>query len=368
MVEVAADVHPNGSPNGITSSDYVILTGTSNPRLVETVSSNLHLDSYAVARQHGDGETYVKIPSSVRDRHVFIIQSGGPKFQDRYLMEIEQMAWASKACGAEKVTAIIPYFPYARSDRMNRGRSSKTVELVSNKLWASGIDKLVTVDLHAEQSATGNGGPSKWDNFYGSYVLVPALEELVGSEKDRVRVIAPDSGAVGRATFFNDMMGIPEDISTVVKRRNPENRDDVRVNLYGDFQYTVPVIVDDMIDTAGTVRKIAELLRERGGEPAYIAATHGVLSGPALDNLDTSSIRDGGVLITDTLAPSDEILNHPKIRVCSIAPLISEVIRRTIGRRGRMSELFSGVSKEVSFIRDSFLDIGDKSLGQLTRN
>lgn len=330
------------------SSDYVIFTGTSNPQLAEDAARHVGIDCYNVAKEFEDGETYVELPESVRDKHVFIVQSTGPKHQDRHLMQAKMTAWASKVCGAEKVTAIFPYLAYSRADRTNKGRICKTIEMVSNELWASGIDKIVTFDLHSEQSATGDGRPRTWDNFYGSYVLVPAIKNL-NIDKYKARVIAPDANAAGRASYINDMCNFPEDITTVVKRRNYLNREDIKLNLYGDFNGTTPLIVDDMIDTGGTVIKNLELLEKKGAEPGYLIVTHGVLSGPALSRLKSSRmIQEKGVFITNTIEPSPEVLDHEKIRVLDISPLIAQVIYRTVNRKKGMSELFSAVAEKVT--------------------
>lgn len=326
----------------------ILLTGSAHPKLAQDLRELLNTDVYNCASKFPDGETFIELPLSVRDKHVFIIQPTPPPFQNNYLMEIKMMAWAAKTCSADRVTAIIPYIAYARADRMNKGRVCKTIELVANELWKSGIDKIVTVDLHAEQSASGDGQPRKWDNFYGSYVLIPAIRQL-GFDQTKVRVIAPDPNASGRADFFNNQLGFTESIATADKSRSKDPSKLRKMVLYGDFQNHTCIMVDDMVSTGGTFDELTNILKRRGATNLYIAATHGIFAPPALDRITNNElIPDGGVMVTDTIPPRPEVLGNDKINVYKIAPLIAEYIQRSVAKESGISTLFSAIADKVS--------------------
>ncbi len=330
--------------------ENIFITGSAHPQLAQDIRETLNIEVYQCASAFPDSETFVELPVSVRDKHVFIIQPAPPPRQNDYLMELKMMAWAAKTCDAEKVTAIIPYFTYARADRQNKGRVCKAVELVTNELWKSGIDKIVTIDLHAEQSAAGDGQPRKWDNFYGSYTLIPALREL-NIPPEQARVLAPDPNASGRAEFCNNKLQFPWDITTANKSRGKDPSSIKKMVIYGDFKDTTCVMIDDMISTGGTFVEMAAILEKKGAQALYLVATHGIFAPPALERItNTRLIPEGGVLVTDTIPPRPEVLQHKKIRVYKIAPLVVEYIRRSVLKKTGMSELFSAVAADVTCI------------------
>lgn len=334
-------------------TENIFITGSAHPQLAQDIREALNTEVYKCASVFPDNETFVEFPVSVRYKHVFIIQPAPPPRQNDYLMEIKMMAWAAKTCAAQEVTAIIPYFPYARADRPNKGRVCKAVELVSNELWRSGIDNIVTIDLHAEQSATGDGQPRRWDNFYGSYTLIPAIKEL-NLLPDNTRVVAPDPNAAGRARFCNSKLGFLWDITTADKSRGSDPRNINKMVLYGDFKGVVCIGIDDMISTGGTFIEMAGILKRNGAESLYLAATHGIFAPPALERItNTTLIPKGGVLVTDTIPPRPEVLNHEKIRVYKIAPLIVEYIQRSVSKKTGMSELFGAVADSVTCLNPS---------------
>lgn len=321
----------NGSEN-----KFVLLAGSANPKLSKKIANILETKIYSCASQFPDGETKTEIPVSVRDKHVFIIQSISPPNHDRYLMELLQMAWTAKTCSAEQVTAVIPYMGYARADRMNRGRIPMTIDIIKSTLITCGVDSFITIDLHAEQSRGGDR-PRRWDILYGSSVLVPAIKRF---DNQNTAIVAPDGGAEGRSRWYNSLLEINSDIVLCHKRRDPKTLKTEVTGVSGNIEGKDAWIIDDVIASFGSMEEVIKHLSKDGVRSINAAATHGVLCGEALNNIDRSPVEK--VFITDTIKQPDDLLTkHPKIKVISVAPLLAEAISRRVEKSKSMSELFS---------------------------
>jgi ribose-phosphate pyrophosphokinase len=270
--------------------------------------------SKASLKRFSDGEINVQISESVRGRDVFIIQSTGAPSNDN-LMELLIMTDALRRSSASSITAVVPYFGYARQDRKAAPRVPITAKLVADMFETAGIDRVVTIDLHAGQIQGFFDIPV--DNLYGAIIF----EDYIRSKNLPNPVIAsPDIGGVARARYFAQKLGL--DMVIVDKRREQANESEV-MNIIGDVAGKDIIMIDDMVDTAGTMVKAAAALKAKGATSVMACATHGVLSGKAYDNLNGGELDE--LVISNTL----ELGGHSdKIKVLSVAPLFAEVIRR----------------------------------------
>lgn len=270
--------------------------------------------SKATINRFSDGEINVQIGESVRGKDIFIIQPTCAPTNDN-LMELLIMTDALKRSGANSINAVIPYFGYARQDRKAAPRVPITAKLVANLIEQSGIDRVITMDLHAGQIQGFFDIPV--DNLYGSIIFQDYLREKSFANPI---IASPDIGGVARARYFADRMGM--DLVIVDKKREKANESEV-MNIIGDVGGKDVILIDDMIDTAGTMCKAADVLKSKGANSVIALGTHPVLSGPALERISKSSLDE--VIMTNSI-PIRE--NHPKIKILSIAPLFAEVIRR----------------------------------------
>lgn len=294
---------------------YKLFTGTSNPAFAKEVAGYLDIPlSKATVSRFSDGEINVSISESVRGRDVFIIQHTGYPANDN-LMELLIMADALKRSSASSITAIIPYFGYARQDRKAAPRVPISAKLVANLIEKAGIKRVVTIDLHAGQIQGFFDIPV--DNLYGSIVFFDYIKH-----KDLTNTIiaSPDIGGVARARYFADKLGL--DMVIVDKRRQKANESEV-MNIIGDVEGKDVILVDDIIDTAGTITKAAEAIKNHGATSVMAFCTHPVLSGPAYERIENSVLSE--MVVTNTLPIKD---GYKKIKVLSVAPLFGEVIRR----------------------------------------
>lgn len=293
---------------------YKIFAGTSSVEFAKEVCATLDVPlAKAEVKRFSDGEISVQISESVRGRDVFIIQSTGAPSNDN-LMELLIMTDALRRSSASSITAVVPYFGYARQDRKAAPRVPITARLVANMYETAGIDRVVTIDLHAGQIQGFFDIPV--DNLYGSIIF----KEYIKSKHLKNPVIAsPDIGGVARARYFAQKMGL--EMVIVDKRREKANVAEV-MNIIGDVAGKDVIMIDDMVDTAGTMVKAAAALKKNGATSVMACATHAVLSGKAYDNID------GGEL--DELIVSNTLVSKPnkKIKVLTVAPLFAEVIRR----------------------------------------
>ena len=301
-------------------SDFMIFTGNANRGMAEEIASNLgtKLGAAEVGR-FSDGEVTVEIKQNVRTRDVFVVQPTCAPTNDN-LMELLVMVDALKRASAERICAVIPYFGYARQDR--RPRSSRvpiTAKVVANMLQAVGVERVLTMDLHADQIQGFFDIPV--DNIYASPVL---LGDLRQKNYEDLIVVSPDVGGVVRARALAKQLGC--DLAIIDKRRPKANVSEV-MHVIGDIDGRNCVIMDDMIDTAGTLVKAAEVLKQRGAKKVYAYCTHPIFSGPAIERIAGGEALDE-VVVTNTIPLSAEAQACNKIRQLSVAPLIAETIKR----------------------------------------
>ena len=297
----------------------MVFAGNSNPDLVHKVVNHLHIPlGKAYVGRFSDGECAVEIQENVRGRDVFIIQSTCAPTNDN-LMELLVMADAMRRSSAVRVTAVLPYFGYARQDR--RPRSSRvpiSAKVVADMIAGVGVDRVLTVDLHADQIQGFFDIPV--DNVYGSPILLDDIERRDYSD---VMVVSPDHGGVVRARAVAKRLN--SDLAIIDKRRPEANKSEV-MNIIGDVSGRTCILVDDMVDTAGTLCQAAAALKEKGAKAVYAYCTHPILSGRALENVANSQLDELVVTNTIPLSPAAQALD--KIRQLDMSPLLAESVRR----------------------------------------
>ena len=307
-----------------------IISGNSNPLLAKEISFELKEKIIDVSvTKFADQEVFVEINENVRGKNIFIIQSTSMPAND-HLMELLITIDALKRASAQTVTAVIPYFGYARQDRKVGPRTPISAKLVADILTTAGIDRLLTLDLHAGQIQGFFDIPV--DNLYAAPVFTKDIKKNY-QNKDIV-VISPDVGGVVRARGIAKR--IDGDLAIVDKRRDKANVSEV-MNIIGDINGRDCIIVDDIVDTAGTLCNAAEALINSGAKSVSAYITHGVLSGPAVERIKNSKLDE--LVITDSIAPTKLILDASNIRILNLAPLIAEAIRR-ISSDSSVSSLF----------------------------
>ena len=309
----------------------VLFTGNANPALAQEIASRLSIElGRASVGRFSDGEVDVEINQNVRARDMFVVQPTCAPTNEN-LMELCIMVDALKRASARRITAVIPYFGYARQDRRPRSRRVPiSAKVVANMLEAVGVERLLTMDLHADQIQGFFNIPV--DNIYASPVL---LSDLKGKNYQDLVVVSPDVGGVVRARALAKQLGC--ELAIIDKRRPKANVSEV-MHVIGDIEGRNCVIMDDMIDTAGTLVKAAEVLKERGALKVFAYCTHPVFSGPAVERLKASQIDE--VVITNTIPLNEAGRACAKIRQLSVASLFAETIRR-ISDGESVTSLFS---------------------------
>ena len=318
------------------------ITTTSEKRLV-LISGRAHLELAAgVARELGvelvdttaydfaNGEIYVRFQESLRGCDAFVIQSHTAPI-NQWIMEQLIISDALKRASAKRISCVIPFYGYARQDKKHRGREPISARLMADLFKTAGADRLICVDLHAAQIQGYFDGPV--DHLWA----MPLLAQYVGSRVDRsnLTIVSPDAGRVRVADQWSDRLGAP--LAIIHKRRDPDVPNQVQVHeVVGDVRGRTCVLVDDMIDTAGTICQAADALFDQGAAEVVVTATHAVLSGPAVERLRSSRISE--VIVTDTLPITDE-LRFPQLTVLSIAPLLARAIREVFDD-GSVTSLF----------------------------
>lgn len=312
-------------------SQLMIFTGNANPELAQRVSEQLHIPlGDADVNQFSDGEIAVEINENVRGADVFIIQSTCAPTNDN-LMELIVMIDALRRASAGRVTAVVPYFGYARQDR--RVRSSRvpiSAKVVADMMTGVGVDRVLTVDLHAEQIQGFFDVPV--DNVYGSPVL---LDDIERQNYEDVVVVSPDIGGVVRARAVAKQLD-DCDLAIIDKRRPQANEAQV-MHIIGEVEGRTCILVDDMVDTAGTLCKAATALKEHGAKKVVAYCTHPVLSGKAMENLQGSALDE--LVVTDTIPLSEEAKSLSNIRQLTMANLLAESVRR-VSNEESISALF----------------------------
>ena len=310
--------------------DVKIFACNANPNLAAKIAKELDLKvGNAEVSMFSDGEISVNIYETVRGSDVFIVQSTSNPVNDN-LMELLIMIDAFKRASASRITAVMTYFGYARQDRKSKARDPISAKLVADLITAAGADRVLTMDLHAAQIQGFFNIPV--DHLLGGTYLAQYYLEKFPQRSDLV-VVSPDLGSVTRARNFASKLDVP--IAIIDKRRPKPNVAEV-MNIIGDIKDKKVILVDDMIDTAGTITHGAKALAERGAKEVYACCTHGVLSGPAMERISDSPIKE--LVTLDTIAiPEEKMID--KIKTISVAPLFAEAIRR-IYCDGSVSELF----------------------------
>ena len=305
---------------GFAIPNMMIFTGNANPELASRIAKHLTLPlSKIQAGRFSDGEIAMEIMENVRGRDVYIVQSTCPPVNDN-LMELLVMADALRRASAARITAVIPYFGYARQDRRPRAaRVPITARLVASMISTAGIDRVLTIDLHADQIQGFFSIPL--DNVYGSPVL---LGDLWKHKDDNMVVVSPDIGGVIRARALAKRMD-DLDLAIIDKRRPQPNQAEV-MNIIGEVGGKTCILIDDMIDTAGTLCLAAAALKSKGARRVVAYITHPVLSGPAIERLDKSELDE--LVVTDTIPLSELAVACSKIRQLGVAELLAETMRR----------------------------------------
>jgi len=293
-----------------------ILAGNSNPSLVTGICRHLNVDQGdAMVRTYSDGESYIQIKENVRGADVFVVQSTSTPV-NHHLMELLVIIDALKRSSAERITAVFPYFGYARQDRKDRPRVPISARLVANLLERAGADRILALDLHAAQIQGFFDIPV--DHLFVTPVM---MEYFKPDPSGLLTVVSPDAGGVERARAFAKRLNAP--LAIIDKRREEPNVADV-MNIVGDVEGRNCLIVDDLIDTAGTLVKCADALLGQGATSVSACATHGVLSGPALERIENSRLTE--VVLTDSISPTERTLRCGRIRILTVAELLARAI------------------------------------------
>lgn len=305
-----------------------IFGGRANPALAQNIAEayGTTLGDLTI-RDFADGEIYVRFEESIRGADLFIIQSTHPDNQQGNWMELLLLIDAAKRASASRVTAVIPYFGYARQERKDQPRVSIAAKLMANMLTSAGVDRILTMDLHASQIQGFFDVPV--DHLYGSTVLIDHVRQF---DLDNFVVLAPDVGGLKMARAYAQRLGV--DLALVDKRRPRQNEAEV-MNVIGDIEDKNVLIIDDIVDTAGTLTRAASALKDHGALNIMAACTHGLLSGPAYDRIESSQLER--LIVTDTIPlkrPSDSI------EVVSVSNLFAKAIRNIYTDRS-VSTLFT---------------------------
>ena len=294
-----------------------IFTGNANPALAKEICDYLGLPlGEAFVGRFNNGEVQIMIDESVRGKDVFIIQPTSYPVNDN-LMELMVMADALKRASARHITAVVPYYGYARQDRKTRGREPITAKLVANLMQTAGITRLVTIDLHADQIQGFFDVPV--DHLFGASILAKYINE---KNMEDIIVVSPDLGGVTRARDLADRIGAP---IAIIEKKRPEPGVAKVMNLIGDVAGKNCIIIDDIVDTAGSLVEGAKALEEFGAKSVTAAVTHAVLTDPASERIANSNIKE--LIVTNTI-PLPENCNLPNITQLSVAPLLGEAIMR----------------------------------------
>ena len=308
--------------------DIKIFSGNAYPKAAEEIAKSLGLPVGKCTVGHfADGEVSVSLEESVRGSDVFIVQSTCNPVNDN-LMELIIMIDAFKRASAGRITAVMPYFGYARQDRKAKARDPISAKVVANMLTAAGADRVLTMDLHASQIQGFFDIPV--DHLMGAPILTPYFQPIVHHHEDEYVAVSPDHGSVNRVRKFAEKLDIP--LAIIDKRRPKANVSEV-MNIIGDVKGKKCIILDDMVDTAGTLCNAAKALIEVGGAKSVTAcATHGPLSGPAIQRIKDSVLEE--LVLLDTIPVSDEKKEEcGKITILPVAPVFAEAIERIYGDR-----------------------------------
>ena len=308
-----------------------IIAGNSNIELAKAISNYIGIGlSDASIRKFADGEIFVKINENIRGEDVFVIQSTSPPSNDN-LIELLITIDAAKRASAKSITAVIPYFGYARQDRKDEGRTAITAKLVANLINIAGVNRVITVDLHAGQIQGFFDIPL--DNLFSAREMIEDMKKKFDNVEN-LAIVSPDVGGVVRARAFAKRLNA--NLVIVDKRREKAGESEV-MNIIGDVNNKACILLDDIADSAGTLCNAAKALKEKGAKEIYSYIVHGVLSGQAAERIKASEIKE--LVITDSIFASKEVKNSKNIRHITIAPLLGDAIKR-INSNSSVSALF----------------------------
>ena len=299
-----------------------VFSGNSNPELAKAICAHLFKELGECSCSHfADGECSISVHEPVRGADVFIVQSTCKPVNDN-LMELLVMIDAMRRASAGRITAVIPYFGYARQDRKAKSRDPISAKLVANLITAAGADRVLTMDLHAAQIQGFFDIPV--DNLFGAPLFAKHYLDIYGKGNDDIMVVSPDVGSTARARNFSLKLGC--NMAIVDKRRERANQSEV-MNIIGNVEGKTCILLDDMVDTAGSLCGAAKAIVEIGGaKEVYACASHGVLSGPAIDRINDSVIKE--LLLLNTIPYPADRQPSDKIRYMSVAPVFAEAIQR----------------------------------------
>lgn len=320
------NLYDGGAKNRM--NELRLFTGNSNPELAKKIADHLGISvGSMLVTKFSDGEIRVQVNESVRGVDAFIVQSGCCPVNDS-IMELLIILDAFKRAGAHRITVVMPYYSYSRQDKKVKPREPVTAKLIANLICTAGADRLLTIDLHAGQLQGFFDFPV--DNLYAGPIIADYLVKNGISEN--TVVVSPDVGGVKRATAMAEALGLP--IAIVVKRRPEPNRVEV-MEVIGDINGKTCVMIDDMIDTGGSIASGAQALADRGAKEIIAACTHAIFSNDAIGKLTKAPIKE--IIITDTIVQP----KTNRVVVLSVAPLLADAIRR-IHEEASVSELFGG--------------------------
>jgi len=312
-------------------NDIILISGSSNPPLAREIADHLGQPlSPTQLRRFADGEIMVELGENMRGRDIYVIQSTCRPVND-HLMELLLIIDALKRASARCINAVLPYYGYARQDRKAAPRVPISAKLVADLITAAGANRILGMDLHAGQIQGFFNIPV--DHLYAAPVLLNYLRERLDQDGDMV-LVSPDAGGVERTRYFAKKLDLP--IAIVDKRREEPNVAKI-MNIVGKVRGKVAVVVDDMVDTAGTLVQAAQVIMDLGAREVLACATHAVFSGPAVDRIEKSPLST--MVVTNTILLDERAQSSPKIKVMSVGWLLSEAIRR-INQRDSVSALF----------------------------
>eukprot|EP00940_MAST-03C_sp_MAST-3C-sp2_P000361 g361.t1 len=314
--------------------DMKIFTGNAHPELAKNIATFLDVPlNKAIVSKFKNGESRVEILNSVRDCDVFVVQPTCNPCPNDYIMELVILLDAFRRAGAARVTAIIPIFGYARQDRKDKSRAPISAKVIADVLFTAGVDRVLTIDLHAPQIQGFVNFPI--DNLFGEPLIKKYISEaLQDIDPKNIVVVSPDAGGAKRADAL--AKELRAGLAIMSKKRDKPGVV-ARMTLVGDVENKTCIIVDDMVDTAGTLTRAASELMKAGAKEVYASAVHGVLSDPAIQRINDSPIKE--FIVTDTIPMDENKSQCPKMRVISVAPLLAEAVRR-IHTGGSLSNLF----------------------------